>query len=471
MDKKDKDKASNKDTQRAGLDQIESIPTSRMSRMFRTGWAARKAVPLALKRTVELVSAEKGDRKEAAEKILAEQEAYAEELFRTLGTMKGLAQKIGQVVSYMEGVLPPELAPIYQRVLARLQDSAPALPPMVSQSVIEEELDCLIEDHFDEFDEEPFAAASIGQVHRGRLHDGTEVAIKVQYPDVDRAFISDLKNLKVIETLFSPLISYYKGKDIIELTRQQLLDELDYVKERKNHQQFRSFFQDHPSIHIPKVFPELSTGKLLVTEFVDGMSFHEVCEEDETLRNRVAQNLFLFYWRSIFIHRFVNGDPHPGNYIFHKDGRISCLDFGAAIPVQPSFAQQFQTNITAYIHQDDETFRATLAGTYGVPDDDEIVFSAYASAIHAFLEPFHPEKQPFQFSTEWMEQYFEQAASQAKQILLRGGKIPKLPPPAVIPTDLPLMQRVGMGLSSLITPLKGSGHWDSLAMEVFVQTT
>lgn len=148
MDKKDKDKTSNKDTQRAGLEQIESIPTSRMSRMFRTGWAARKAVPLALKRTVELVSAEKGDRKEAAEKILAEQEAYAEELFRTLGTMKGLAQKIGQVVSYMEGVLPPELAPIYQRVLARLQDSAPALPPMVSQSVIEEELDCLIEDHF-----------------------------------------------------------------------------------------------------------------------------------------------------------------------------------------------------------------------------------------------------------------------------------------------------------------------------------
>lgn len=450
-----------------GLEQIESIPTSRIGRILRTGWVARHAVPLALKRTVELVSSEKQERGELAEKILAEQEAYAEELFRTLGTMKGLAQKFGQMVSYLEGVLPAEFAPVYQRVLSRLQASAPALPSMVSQYVIEEELDCLIEDHFADFEEQPFAAASIGQVHRATLHDGTRVAVKIQYPDVDKAFESDMKNIKMLETLFAPLIRYYRGKDILELTRQQLLDELDYEREAKAQLRFQEMFAGHPLIYIPKVIEHLSTRKLLVTELVEGKSFREALSEPLEVRNRIGKVLFHYYWESIFLHHFVNGDPHPGNYIFLEDGRVACLDFGAAVPIEPSFAQNFRKNVEAYLAQDQARFRETVPAAYGISTDDPVVFEAYCVAIGEFLEPFHPDKQPFLFSPAWLEGYFEKAAAQAKQILTRGGKVPRLPPPANLPQDLPLIQRIGLGLSSLIARLQSELDWNQCAHEIF----
>ncbi len=458
------------------LEEIASIPTSRMGRFFKAGWVARHAIPLALRRTVELGTPkdqasseiiETDKERIAREKLLKQQEAIAEELFRTLGTLKGVAQKVGQMLSYLEGVLPAELAPVYQRALSRLQASAPALPPEASQAMIESELDCLIEDHFAQFEPIPFAAASVGQVHRAMLRDGTRVIIKVQYPNVDRAFDSDLKNLKLFETMLSPLIRYYNAKDLLDQARQQLLDELDYQREARAQQRFFDLFAGHPHIKIPRVFQHLSTRRILVSEYIDGMTFTEIQQADPAVRDRASVTLFRYYWESLFVHNYVNADPHPGNYIFHPDGSVTFLDFGASVDVNPRFIRSFLHNISAHIHKDDAKFRETTAQTYGFPTQDPVVFDAYVAAIRKFLEPLTPEHQPFRFSTRWIESFLEDGLSQSRQILTRGGKLPRLPPPGHIPPDLPVLQRIGLGLSSLIARLQGSNDWAAEALDIF----
>jgi len=454
-----------------GLDEVSSIPTSRVGRFLRTGWVARHAVPLALKRTVELVSAKKEDRKEIAESLLKEQEAVAEELFRTLGTLKGVAQKFGQLASYFEGILPADVAPIYERILSKLQASAPALPPLASQDVIEEELDCLIEDHFDEFEEHPFAAASIGQVHRATLHDGTRVAVKVQYPGIEKAFQSDLKNIKLIEVLFAPVIHYYKGREAIDVLREQLMAELDYEREARTQQHFYDCFKDHPDIHVPKVFHELSTGKLLVTELVEGYSFAELKEKDLDTRNKMAAIIAQYYWESICLHKTVNTDPHPGNYVFREDGKVAFLDFGAAEKIDPALVLLFCRNLHAHMNDDKETFYETAAETYSVAREDDVVYEAYCEMIRYYLNFLHPGHQPFQFSRKWIESCIEEGMSRSKQILTRGGRVPKLPPrPENVHPDITILQRVGFGLASLFSRLEVSQDWAEILRPILLRT-
>lgn len=448
------------------LDESSGITTSRVGRFLKTGWAARHAIPMAFKRTADLLAADKKDRGDVAEKLLQEQEVIAEELFQTLGNLKGVVQKFGQLASYLEGVLPPELAPVYQRVLSRLQDAAPALPPLATQEVIEEELDCLIEDVFPEFEEQPFAAASVGQVHRAWLADGTPVAVKVQYPDIDKAFASDLKNIKMMEMMFAPVIRYYRGRDVLDTLRQQLMDELDYVREAKMQEAFRRSFEGHPTIHIPKVFTEFSTGKLLVTEFVEGISFRELEEADDETRHTAGKTVARYYMDSLFVHHLVNVDPHPGNYVFHKDGKVSFLDFGAAVPVDAKGSRELGEFIRAHTDGDRDTFRAGIHDIFGVPNEDPVLVEAYEAMIAYYLQPFSGDLQPFQFSTGWIESCVEESMSRSKDILLRGGRIPKLPPPPThINPDLPVVYRVAVGLGSLLARLRVAIDWPELLKE------
>jgi hypothetical protein len=456
---------------RAELLEGGDVPTSRIGRLMRTGWAARHAVPLALKRTVELLSSQKEDRKQVTEKILQEQEAVAEELFRTLGNLKGVVQKFGQLASYLEGVLPSEFAPIYQKVLSRLQDSAPSLPPMATQEVVEDELDCLIEDRFAEFELRPFAAASVGQVHRARLHNGLRVAVKVQYPDIDRAFVSDLKNMKMMEMLFAPIIHYYKGREILDTIHQNLLAELDYLREAELQNLFHRAFDGHPLIHIPRVITELCTGKVLVTEFVDGRNFTQLQASDEHTRCQAAEALFRYYAESLFIHHIVNSDPHPGNYVFHANGRVSFLDFGAAIELEPEFMRILARFLLAHIENDNDNFCTGLTSVFGIPDQDPVLFAAYQPVFRCTLAPLDSSKQPFTFSSGWMDSCFEEGMSCSKDILLRGGRIPKLPPrPKHLHPNIAVVYRMAIGLASVLLRLQATNDWPAIVKPILEQS-
>ena len=250
----------------------------------------------------------------------------AEDVTRELGNMKGVVMKAGQMLSFILDGLP-EAA---QASLASLQSDVPAMAPGLAAGVVERELGAPPHDLFLDWSEQPVAAASIGQVHRAVLRDGREVAVKVQYPGVDTAIASDLANAGVLYSLFSQVtLKSLDVEGLVAELRNRMTDELDYRLEASCQAEFAARYADHPFIHVPAVVPELSTGRVLTSEWVDGMRFAEFLEQaDEPARQHAAEVLFRFVQGAIYRARVFNGDPHPGNYLFHRDGTVTFIDFG-----------------------------------------------------------------------------------------------------------------------------------------------
>ncbi|MCB1004972.1 MAG: AarF/ABC1/UbiB kinase family protein [Acidimicrobiales bacterium] len=267
-------------------------------------------------------------RDEARRAELEEQFAIrtAEDVAAELGNMKGAIMKLGQMVSFIAEGLPPEA----RAALATLQQDVPPMAPSLAESVVREQLGDDPERLFLDWSPVPVAAASIGQVHRAVLHDGREVAVKVQYPGVGSAIKHDLDNAELLYGMFSAVA--LKGLDVkalVDELRARMYDELDYTLEAGCQTEFWERYRDHPFIRIPKVVPELSSEKVLTTEWVDGIGWNEF-EQEATpqQRQRAAEVVFRFAQGSVHEHRVFNGDPHPGNYRFHDDGSVTFFDFG-----------------------------------------------------------------------------------------------------------------------------------------------
>lgn len=252
--------------------------------------------------------------------------ALAKEMLQTFSQMRGIAMKMGQMLSYMDNFLPPEA----QRVLALLQRDAPPMSWSMIQDQIEDELGKQPEFLFADFDEQPLAAASIGQVHRAVLPDGTPVAVKIQYPGIDQAMRADLKNAKILGLFQKMLFFRTDAKSIMQELETRFLDECDYTKEAEYQERFRQRFQGHPHIAIPKVYRDFTTQRILTTEFQQGMGFYEWLATDpsEQHRHKIARAMYRFYLGSLYMDGLFHCDPHPGNYIFRDDGKIAFLDFG-----------------------------------------------------------------------------------------------------------------------------------------------
>jgi predicted unusual protein kinase regulating ubiquinone biosynthesis (AarF/ABC1/UbiB family) len=196
------------------------------------------------------------------------------------------------------------------------------------RKVIESELEAPLSETFAEFDSEPVAAASIGQVYRARLHDDREVAVKVQYPGVAAAVRADMQNLGIILRLMKRVAPGLDVKATAEEIRSRIGDELDYELEATNQRSLARIFRGHPFIVVPDVVTRLSREKVLVSDFVRGVGFDAVKEADQDTRNRVGEILFRFYFGCMYRHGQFSGDPHPGNFLLLSDGRVAFLDFG-----------------------------------------------------------------------------------------------------------------------------------------------
>ena len=197
------------------------------------------------------------------------------------------------------------------------------------RKVIESELDGPLKEHFKEFDSQAIAAASIGQVYRATLHDGRDVAVKVQYPGVAAAVRADMQNLGMILRLMKRIAPGLDVKNTAEEIRSRIYDELDYELEAQNQRSLARIFRNHPFIVVPAVMTDLSREKVLVTEFVpDGAGFDTIKESDQACRDRVGEIVFRFYFGCMYRHRQFSGDPHPGNFLLLPDGRVAFLDFG-----------------------------------------------------------------------------------------------------------------------------------------------
>ena len=273
----------------------------------------------------------------------------------TLGDMKGALMKVGQMVSYLDEGMPEPV----RDALATLQQDAPPMSAELTAGVVQAELGGPPERVFAAWDPNPIAAASIGQVHRARLHDGREVAVKVQYPGVDDAIRADLTTT---DLLFRAISLMFPGLDpgplVVEL-RARLVEELDYVREAENQRLFADYYAGHPFIRIPAVVDEFSTARVLTSEYVDGARFAEVEQWSQEERDLAAEAIFRFVFRSLYRLHAFNGDPHPGNYLFHGDGVVTFLDFGLVKRYEPDEVALFEELIrTMVVEHDIAEFRA-----------------------------------------------------------------------------------------------------------------
>lgn len=267
----------------------------------------------------------------------------AEQVFAVLGDLKGGAMKFGQAMSIYEAAIPERFAEPYREALTRLQASAPPIPAKQVYRVLDGQLGLRWRQRFAEFDDEPVAAASIGQVHRAVWHDGRVVAVKVQYPGADTALLSDLRQLSRFSRLIDPLFPGLAVRPMLDELRARMTEELDYRHEADNQRAFAAAFTGDPEFLVPAVVA--SAPKVLITEWVTGRPLAKLIGGgDQDARNEAARLLFEFCAASMSRTGLVHADPHPGNYQLTGDGRLAVLDFGAVAPAHRS-ALRYLDNI------------------------------------------------------------------------------------------------------------------------------
>ncbi|HXA32303.1 MAG TPA: AarF/UbiB family protein, partial [Acidimicrobiales bacterium] len=289
------------------------MPTGRVDRTIRlAGLAGHTVTARAQTRMRRHAS---GDAAQAAE--LARQERLAERYAEVLGDMKGAVMKVGQILSFVDvdGVVPAPHRDLFQGTLARLQREVPPLAPEEIADVIQAELGARPDEIFAFFSPEPVAAASIGQVHMARLADGTELAVKVQYPGVSEAVRADMANTNLLASviraglaLLGPQAARLDTRVMVEEIRDRVTDELDYRIEAANQQEFCTIYDEHPFIHIPAVYPEFSTSRVLVTDYVRGMQWSEATAACDAIRSRWGETIFRFVSASLHQHGLFHAD-------------------------------------------------------------------------------------------------------------------------------------------------------------------
>jgi predicted unusual protein kinase regulating ubiquinone biosynthesis (AarF/ABC1/UbiB family) len=265
----------------------------------------------------------------------------------TLGEMKGAAMKVGQMLSLHEGLLPPEVSAI----LSALQNDAPSVSFDVMERQLRRELDDF-DALFESLEPEAFAAASIGQAHRGVLRDGREVAVKIQYPNVERMVRADLKNLKALLGNLVGLVSEIDFEPIWKEVRERLFEELDYLHEADNIRRMAAAQADCPDIIVPGVVQEATSRRVLTMEFVDGIPPAEAVTDHypQKLRDRWGATLFEFTLRGLFEHRFMHADPNFANFAFREDGKVAVYDYGCVKEIPENIAAGYAGLMDAVVH-------------------------------------------------------------------------------------------------------------------------
>jgi predicted unusual protein kinase regulating ubiquinone biosynthesis (AarF/ABC1/UbiB family) len=349
----------------------EPIPTGRIRRTAKLGGliggqAARAGFTRAFN-----VARSRDKRLEAIDRRYVD---AAAQMVEVLGSMKGAAMKVGQVISFLDvSAIPPEYRDLVQEALAQLRDAAPVVPFEQMRKVIEKDLEQPIDAAFAEFDSEAVAAASIGQVYRARLHDGREVAVKVQYPGAEQAVRADMQNLGLLMRAAKAIAPGLDGKAVAGEIRERILDECDYEAEALAHRAFAREWRGHPFVHVPDVVTQLSRRRVIVTEWVNGRRFDDVKGLPQAERNRFGEILYRFFVGSMYRHGHFSADPHPGNYLLMDDGRVAFIDFGMNKKLSRARVDQEVRWLRAVMERDADGLREQLAALgYFDPADAQV---------------------------------------------------------------------------------------------------
>jgi predicted unusual protein kinase regulating ubiquinone biosynthesis (AarF/ABC1/UbiB family) len=383
----------------------------------------------------------------------------AAKMVETLGQMKGAAMKIGQFASFIDTeFIPEEYRELYQEQLSRLRSDAPPMPWEDVERVLDEEYEGQpIEELFESFEREAFAAASIGQVHRARLLDGRQVAVKVQYPGVAEALESDLGNAGMLVRLAKMMAPGIDTKSVIRELRERVLEELDYELEAQNQRSFARGYRDHPFIYVPDVITRLSRRRVLVTEFVEGIGFDEIKQLDQEERSRFGEIVFRGSFGSVYHLQHFNADPHPGNYLLMDDGRVAFLDFGMTKKLDAEQIQLEQRAIDAAIRDDTDDLKAALHDLGFLPNPSTMDAERLMEHVRAiggwYLEDREIEVDPvvvmrmIEATHDPRSQYFE---------LMRQESIP---------AEELMGRRMELGVVAVLGQLRARRNWHRIIRE------
>jgi predicted unusual protein kinase regulating ubiquinone biosynthesis (AarF/ABC1/UbiB family) len=332
-------------------DDRDSLRTGRVRRTAEVGRAVGAAG----------IKGARGNHQEAAERMV-----------RTLGQLKGGAAKIAQLASFIDtDFIPDEYRAVYQEELGKLRTNVPAMPFAEVRHVLDEEWDAPVSEIFDSFEEEAAAAASIGQVHRAVL-DGKPVAVKIQYPGMARALAADMSNAALIMRLAKALAPGLDAKSVAAELRERVLEELDYEIEAANQRTFARAYRGHPFIVVPEVVTALSTERVLVTEWIDGVGFDEVKRLPQPEKDRFGEIIFRFCFGSVYHLQHFNADAHPGNYLLMADGHVAFLDFGMTKRLETEQIELEIAAIEAAVENDPRAVRDALADIGYIKRPDRI---------------------------------------------------------------------------------------------------
>jgi predicted unusual protein kinase regulating ubiquinone biosynthesis (AarF/ABC1/UbiB family) len=380
----------------------------------------------------------------------------AEQVAEALGGMKGAFMKLGQMASYLDVGLPDHA----RQALAELQHNAPPMSAELAAGVVERELGAPPDEVFAEWDPAPLASASIGQVHRAITRDGRAVAVKVQYPGVDRAISADLDAAGMVFGTMGLALSGFEPGPMVDEIRARVVEELDYANEARNQQLFADSYRDHPFIHVPDVVTELSTPRVLTTDLAEGVRFDVMATWDQDERNLAAESIYRFVFRSLYRLNAFNGDPHPGNYLFQPGGRVTFLDFGLVKHFTQPEIDTFGDMIRALVMEGDTArYRRIIEGIGllrpGTPVTDDQVHE-YFSHFYEFV--LHDEEVTItpQWSADVVSRFFDPSGPY--------GPILKA---ANLPASFVIIQRINLGLMAILGDLEATANFRSIAEELW----
>jgi predicted unusual protein kinase regulating ubiquinone biosynthesis (AarF/ABC1/UbiB family) len=432
-------------------------PTSRLARTGRFGglvagqglrWAGTQAANRV--RSPERAEAATGERVAA----------LARELVQQLGHMRGAAMKIGQVLSTVDfTAIPAGEREEFKRTLAALRDDVPPLPFSKIERLVKTELGGSVSRHFAEFDEDAFAAASIGQVHRAVTHDGDEVAVKIQYPGMAEAVEIDLRNLGLLLPLVKRLAPGLDVKALAAELRERVGEELDYEIEAQNHRSMARAWRGHPFAHVPAVHTSLSSRRVLVTELLSGRRFEEVKQLPDAERDRFAEIVFRFFFGTLTHLGRASGDPHPGNYLLLDDGRVGFIDFGLMRMVDPSYIAREHAIARAVTDGDAAAVHAGMRALGYLPDpgtfEPERLLAQLRLAGEWYFEPGERRITP-EYVTDLMER-----GSSPRSEYFEDLRRMTLPPQAL------LIRRMEGLVFSTLGELRAQADWAALGHEYY----
>ncbi len=380
----------------------------------------------------------------------------AEELGAQLRRMGAAGAKITQLLSMVQLERTPEGEGM-ARPLGSLREDREPLAWRRVRGVIEQDLDDRVQDVFAAFDEQPFAIASLGQVHRARTREGDEVAVKVQRSDIGDTIAGDLRNVGLVSPILQRLAPGSDARAVLSEVRERIADELDYEIEAQHQRLLARLFRGHPHIRVPLVHTDLSTRRVLVTEYIDGLGFAEIARLDQAERDRIGETVCRFFFGLVWREHIAAGDPHPDNCILCADGRVGLLDFGLQRNLDREYLEGERDVMRAVVDADPDAVHGALArlGYLGDAEsyDPVALLDHLATASEWFLAEGSRKIDP---GYVWRT--------------LELGYPPRSPwfsvmqrltfPPATL-----LLRRMEVQMLSLLGELRAGGDWAAIAAE------